>query len=57
MSRFVQFDEYGSTENLKVVNVQPPWPGSGEVRVRVMAVGLNAVDYKAIAEGQRAKAQ
>ena len=31
MSRFVQFDEYGSPENLKVVNVQPPWPGPGEV--------------------------
>ncbi len=51
MSRFVQFDEYGSAENLKVVNVQPPWPGAGEVRVRVMAIGLNAVDYKALAGG------
>jgi NADPH:quinone reductase-like Zn-dependent oxidoreductase len=51
MSRFVQFDEYGSPENLKVVNVQPPWPGPGEIRVRVMAVGLNAVDYKALAGG------
>ncbi|NEN07460.1 NADP-dependent oxidoreductase [Diaminobutyricibacter tongyongensis] len=51
MSRFVQFEEYGPPENLKVVNVQPPWPGPGEVRVRVMAVGLNAVDYKAMAGG------
>jgi NADPH:quinone reductase-like Zn-dependent oxidoreductase len=51
MSRFVQFEEYGSLGNLKVVPVSPPWPGPGEVRVHVMAVGLNAVDYKAIAGG------
>jgi NADPH:quinone reductase-like Zn-dependent oxidoreductase len=56
MSRFVQFDEFGGPENLKVVNVQPPWPGPGEVRVRVMAVGLNAVDYKALAGGPAVKA-
>ncbi|WP_345761470.1 NADP-dependent oxidoreductase [Diaminobutyricibacter sp. McL0608] len=56
MSRFVQFDEYGSPENLKVVNVQPPWPGPGEVRVRVMAIGLNAVDYKVLAGGPAANA-
>ena len=56
MSRFVQFEEFGSRENLHVIDVQPPWPGPGEVRVRVMAVGLNAVDYKAFNGGPAAAA-
>jgi NADPH:quinone reductase-like Zn-dependent oxidoreductase len=45
--RFVQFDEFGSRDYLKVVEKAKPWPGPGQLVVRVMGAGLNAIDYKA----------
>ncbi|WP_431280138.1 NADP-dependent oxidoreductase [Leifsonia poae] len=44
MPRFVQFDEFGSREYLKIVRRERPWPGPGQVLVRVMAAGLNMFD-------------
>jgi enoyl reductase len=46
MSRRVEFDRLGGPEVLHLVDVEPPHPGSGEVRVRVQAVGLNPLDAK-----------
>jgi NADPH:quinone reductase-like Zn-dependent oxidoreductase len=45
--RFVQFDEFGSRDYLHVVERERPWPGPGQVLVRVMAAGLNPMDVKA----------
>jgi NADPH:quinone reductase-like Zn-dependent oxidoreductase len=45
--RFVQFDEFGSRDYLHVVERERPWPGPGQLLVRVMAAGLNPMDYKA----------
>jgi NADPH2:quinone reductase len=36
----------GSPDSLKIAEQPLPDPAPGEVRVRVMAVGLNPVDYK-----------
>ena len=36
----------GSPDTLKIAEQPLPDPAPGEVRVRVMAVGLNPVDYK-----------
>ena len=47
MPRFVQFEEFGSHEFLHVVDRERPWPGPGQILVRVMAAGLNPMDYKA----------
>ncbi|MFF9563080.1 NADP-dependent oxidoreductase [Leifsonia sp. NPDC014704] len=47
MPRFVQFDEFGSRDYLHVVERERPWPGPGQVLVRVMAAGLNPMDAKA----------
>jgi len=44
--RFVQFEEFGSRDGLTVVERPRPWPGPGQLLVRVMAAGLNAVDVK-----------
>jgi NADPH:quinone reductase-like Zn-dependent oxidoreductase len=56
MSRFVQYDEFGDRSNLKVVEVQEPTAGAGQVRVRVKAAGLNPVDYKIFHGGPGAQA-
>src|SRR5271170_2186230 len=37
----VRFDEYGDVDVLKVVEVDRPVPGAGQVLVRVMAAGIN----------------
>jgi NADPH:quinone reductase-like Zn-dependent oxidoreductase len=37
----VQFDRYGDIDVLKVVEVERPKPGAGEVLVRVKAAGIN----------------
>ncbi|MGG5284815.1 NADP-dependent oxidoreductase [Pseudomonas viridiflava] len=42
----VQFNEYGGTEVLKIVDIEPPRPGAGEVRIKVLAVGVNPIDWK-----------
>ncbi|MDR6969967.1 NADP-dependent oxidoreductase [Leifsonia shinshuensis] len=47
MPRFVQFEEFGSRDYLHVVERERPWPGPGQILVRVMAAGLNPSDYKA----------
>jgi len=41
MPRAVRFDAYGGVDVLKVVNVERPAPGPGEVLVRVKAAGIN----------------
>jgi NADPH:quinone reductase-like Zn-dependent oxidoreductase len=50
MPRAVQFDHYGGTDVLKVVDVPRPTPGHGEVLVRVKAAGINPGEAK-IREG------
>jgi NADPH:quinone reductase-like Zn-dependent oxidoreductase len=45
--RFVQFQEFGSRDYLQIVERERPWPGPGQLLVRVMAAGLNPMDYKA----------
>src|ERR1700729_3554078 len=50
MSRAVRFDEYGDIDVLKVVEVQDPVPGPGELLVRVKAAGINPGEAK-IREG------
>jgi NADPH:quinone reductase-like Zn-dependent oxidoreductase len=44
-------DRPGAFENLHLAEVPQPEPGSGEVRVRVIAAGLNPVDYKLLHGG------
>jgi NADPH:quinone reductase len=41
MARAVRFDEFGEADVLKVVDVDVPAPGDGEVRVTVKAAGIN----------------
>jgi NADPH:quinone reductase-like Zn-dependent oxidoreductase len=47
MPRFVQFEEFGSREFLHLVERERPWPGPEQILVRVMAAGLNPMDYRA----------
>jgi NADPH:quinone reductase-like Zn-dependent oxidoreductase len=44
--RVVQFDEYGPPEVLHLAERDEPVAGPGEVRIRVVAAGLNPADYK-----------
>ncbi|MEU9338050.1 NADP-dependent oxidoreductase [Streptomyces sp. NPDC048290] len=46
MSLAAQFTEYGTTEALDVVDVPPPVPGAGQVRLAVRAAGVNPADWK-----------
>lgn len=46
MSRAVKFLEFGPPSVLRIVNVDPPRPGPGKVRIAVRAAGLNPADYK-----------
>ncbi|WP_405876838.1 NADP-dependent oxidoreductase [Streptomyces sp. NBC_01136] len=46
MSLAVQFSEYGNTDVLRVVDVPPPTPGPGQVRLAVRAAGVNPIDWK-----------
>ena len=41
-----QFAEYGGPEVLRVVDVDEPHPGAGQVRISVRAAGVNAIDWK-----------
>ena len=50
MSRAVRFDEYGDVDVLKVVEVEDPVPGPGQLLVRVTAAGINPGEAK-IREG------
>lgn len=56
MSRFVRFDEFGGPEVLSVIDVEPPRPGPGQVRVQVRVAGLNPVDLKILRGGPAAQA-
>jgi len=51
MARAVRFDHYGGVEVLKVVDVEPPVPGTGQVLVRVKTAGINPGEA-AIREGR-----
>ncbi|GAB3386024.1 NADP-dependent oxidoreductase [Humibacter soli] len=46
MIRAVRYERFGGPEVLDVVEVEPPRPGPGEVRVDVVVAGLNPADYK-----------
>ncbi|MCL7377063.1 NADP-dependent oxidoreductase [Streptomyces sp. 35G-GA-8] len=46
MSLAVQFSEYGAGDVVRIVDVQPPNPGPGQVRLAVRAAGVNASDWK-----------
>lgn len=46
MPRFLQYAEFGGPEVLKLITVDKPIAGPGEIVVRVKAVGLNPVDFK-----------
>ncbi|MEU1161120.1 NADP-dependent oxidoreductase, partial [Streptomyces sp. NPDC005921] len=53
MSLAVRFSEYGTTEQLRVVDVTPPAPGPGQVRLAVRAAGVNPVDWKILQGAMR----
>jgi NADPH:quinone reductase-like Zn-dependent oxidoreductase len=42
----VQFAEYGSPQVLRIVEVEEPHAGEGQVRIAVRAAGVNAIDWK-----------
>lgn len=42
----VQFDEYGDPDVLHVSEVDEPHAGPGQVRIKVAAAGVNAIDWK-----------
>jgi NADPH:quinone reductase-like Zn-dependent oxidoreductase len=44
--RAIVFDRFGGTDVLHEADLEVPQPGAGQVRVRVKAAGLNAVDGK-----------
>ena len=46
MSRIVQFPEFGPASVLEVVDIEPPLPAPGKVRVAVRAAGINPADSK-----------
>ena len=46
MSRVVQFPVFGPPSVLEIVEVDPPAPGPGKVRVAMRAAGINPADYK-----------
>jgi len=44
--RAAQFDEQGGPEVIRIVEVDEPRPGHGQIRVRVHAAAVNAADWK-----------
>ncbi|MFJ9590805.1 NADP-dependent oxidoreductase [Streptomyces acidicola] len=42
----ITHDEYGGPEVLQLTEVEEPHAGPGQVRLKVMAAGVNPVDYK-----------
>jgi NADPH:quinone reductase-like Zn-dependent oxidoreductase len=42
----IQFDEVGSPDVLHLADVAEPHPGPGQIRIRVLAAGINPVDWK-----------
>lgn len=53
-SRAVRLDSFGGPEVLRVCDVPPPRAGSGEIRVRVTAAGLNPMDWIMTADAETA---
>jgi NADPH:quinone reductase len=53
--RAIAIDHFGGPETLKLIDVSPPAPKAGEVQIRVVASGINPVDWK-IREGYLQKA-
>ncbi|MDQ0835131.1 NADPH2:quinone reductase [Streptomyces achromogenes] len=51
--RAVEFQEYGGPEVLRVVQVETPEPGPGQVTLDAAYAGVNFADLKARAEGYR----
>ena len=49
--RAAVFDQFGPPEVLHVVHVPDPQPGPGEMRVRVLAAGVQPFDV-AVRQGQ-----
>jgi len=45
--RAVQFESFGGPEVLELIEVAEPHAAAGQIRVRVKAVGVNPVDWKA----------
>jgi NADPH:quinone reductase-like Zn-dependent oxidoreductase len=54
MPRAVRFDQYGGVDVLKVIDVDAPVPGSGQLLIRVKAAGINPGEAK-IREGRLAE--
>ena len=44
MVQVVRIDEHGGPDVLKIVDIETPQPGPGEVRIRVKALGLNRAE-------------
>ncbi|MFC4563325.1 NADP-dependent oxidoreductase [Nocardiopsis mangrovi] len=44
--RAIEYSRFGGPEVLEQVETDPPRPGDGEVRIRVLAAGVNPVDVK-----------
>lgn len=44
--RAVQYERFGGPEVLEIADVEEPHPAAGQVRIRVHAAGVNAVDWK-----------
>ena len=42
----VQFNEYGDPEVLKIVEIDEPHAGAGQVRIAVKAAGVNPAEWK-----------
>src|SRR5438067_3361846 len=42
----IQFDRFGGTDVLQAVETEVPQPAAGQVRGRVIAAGVNALDGK-----------
>jgi NADPH:quinone reductase-like Zn-dependent oxidoreductase len=52
--RALVLDHPGSFDRLHMAEIPAPEPGPGEIRVRVLACGLNPVDYKLLGGGHPA---
>ncbi|GAA5056718.1 NADP-dependent oxidoreductase [Thermocatellispora tengchongensis] len=53
-SRAVQFESFGGPEALSIREVPVPQAGSGQIRVRVTAAGLNPMDWFMTSDAQTA---
>lgn len=56
MAKYIQairLHDYGTPEDLKLEQIECPQPGENEVLVRVLAAGVNPVDWKVIGGAMR----